>query len=73
MVWFARRRSSDHTEADTAKAQAEQSLLDAKAKHIEVEAKLTESREVRDEIRSHNQADTCSGLIESIVLVLREH
>ncbi|MFF9210494.1 MULTISPECIES: hypothetical protein [unclassified Streptomyces] len=47
---------------------AEKSLLEALAHHPEVEAKLTESRRVKEQLRAHNRANRYSDWIESVVL-----
>ncbi|MGW5198650.1 DUF7620 family protein [Streptomyces spiralis] len=62
------RRTTVSPEAETALRAAEKSLLDAKARHHEVEAKLNESRRVKEQIRAHNRANQYSDWIESLVL-----
>ncbi|QFQ95560.1 hypothetical protein F9278_04445 [Streptomyces phaeolivaceus] len=55
-------------EAETAKRAAEKSLQPAQAHEPEVEAKLTESIRVKEQIRVHNRANAYSDWIEGIVL-----
>ncbi|MFI5974817.1 hypothetical protein [Streptomyces sp. NPDC051452] len=47
---------------------AEKSLQDAQAHRPEVEAKLTESRRVKEQLKAHNRANRYSDWIESVVL-----
>ncbi|MEU5115107.1 hypothetical protein AB0G64_26820 [Streptomyces longwoodensis] len=48
---------------------AEKSLQEAQAHHHrEVEASLTESRRVKEQLRAHNRANRYSDWIEGIVL-----
>jgi hypothetical protein len=66
-MWpFTRQQVSP--EAETAKRAAEKSLQEALAHHPEVEAKLTESRRVKEQLRAHNRANRYSDWIEGIVL-----
>lgn len=67
-MWIFRNRTAECQEAVAARRSAEQSLLDAQARRYDVEAKLIESRMVEEEIRAHNQSDTCTSLVESAVL-----
>ncbi|MES4891412.1 hypothetical protein [Streptomyces sp. NPDC096012] len=62
------RRTKVSPEAGTAMRAAEKSLQQAQAHHPEVEAKLNESRRVKEQIRAHNRANSYSDWIESIVL-----
>ncbi|MDX3067675.1 hypothetical protein PV518_36885 [Streptomyces sp. ND04-05B] len=55
-------------EAETAKRAAEKSLQQAQAHEPEVEAKLTESIRVKEQIRAHDRANAYSDWIEGIVL-----
>jgi F0F1-type ATP synthase membrane subunit b/b' len=67
-MWPFTRQTQVSPEAEIAKRAAEKSLQDAQAHLPEVEAKLTESRRVKEQIRAHNRANSYSDWIESIVL-----
>jgi F0F1-type ATP synthase membrane subunit b/b' len=62
------RRTKVSSDAETALRAAEKSLQEAMAHEPEVEAKLSESRRVKEQIRAHNRANSYSDWIESIVL-----
>ncbi|MFH9038511.1 hypothetical protein ACH4FA_03930 [Streptomyces sp. NPDC017966] len=64
-MWARRTRPSP--ESETALRAAEKSLQQAKAHHPEVEAKLSESRRVKEQLQAHNRV-TYSDFIQSIVL-----
>lgn len=67
-MWPFARRSHVSPESETAQRAAEKSLQQAQDHGPEVEAKLTESRRVREQLRAHNRANAYSDLIEGIVL-----
>ncbi|MFD5711313.1 hypothetical protein ACFWHW_13100 [Streptomyces pharetrae] len=67
-MWPFTRRSHTSPESETAKRAAEKSLQEARAREPEVEAKLTESRRVKEQLRAHNRANAYSDFVESIVL-----
>ncbi|MFE7029436.1 hypothetical protein ACFU9Y_03935 [Streptomyces sp. NPDC057621] len=67
-MWPFARRSHVSTESETAKRDAESSLNEAHARTPESEAKLTESRRVKEQIRAHNRANAYSDFIEGVVL-----
>ncbi|MFJ6703476.1 MULTISPECIES: hypothetical protein [unclassified Streptomyces] len=62
------RRTKVSPEAETAMRAAEKSLQQAQAHYPEVEAKLTESRRVKEQLRAHNRANQYSDWIEAVVL-----
>ncbi|MFF0712089.1 hypothetical protein ACFYUE_05180 [Streptomyces bauhiniae] len=55
-------------DAETATRDAESSLQEARARTPEVEAKFTESRRVKEQLRAHNRANAYSDWIEDVVL-----
>ncbi|WP_432043779.1 DUF7620 family protein [Streptomyces cadmiisoli] len=65
---FHRHTAHPSPESAAALRDAEKSLRDAQARTPEVEAKLTESREVAERIRAHNRSNRYSDFIEGIVL-----
>ncbi|MFJ3665083.1 hypothetical protein ACIPSE_01365 [Streptomyces sp. NPDC090106] len=67
-MWPFTRQVHTSPEAETAKRAAEKSLQRAQAHQPEVEAKLTESRRVEEQLRAHNRANRYSDWIEGIVL-----
>lgn len=68
-MWpFTRRHAQPSPESETAKRAAERSLREAQARAPEVEAKLTESRRVKEQLKAHNRANQYSDWIEGIVL-----
>ncbi|MEV5472951.1 hypothetical protein AB0L66_11415 [Streptomyces sp. NPDC052207] len=67
-MWPFTRQTKASPEAETAMRAAEKSLQQAQAHQPEAEAKLTESRRVKEQIRAHNRANSYSDWIESIVL-----
>ncbi|MET8185740.1 hypothetical protein ABZV15_08070 [Streptomyces sp. NPDC005246] len=56
------------SEAETAKRAAEKSLMEAHARTPESEAKLKESRRVKEQLKAHNRSNSYSDWIEGIVL-----
>ncbi|MDV9175966.1 hypothetical protein R6V09_38335 [Streptomyces sp. W16] len=62
------RRTKASPEAETAMRTAEKSLRDAQARTPEVEAKLTESHRVKEQLQAHNRACPYGDLVESIVI-----
>lgn len=62
------RRSHVPPDAETATRDAESSLQAARARTSEVEAKLTESRRVKEQLRAHNRANAYSDWIKDVVL-----
>jgi hypothetical protein len=68
-MWPSTRRSAQPSpESETAKRAAEKSLQEAQARASEVEARLTESNRVKEQLRAHNRANAYSDWIEGIVL-----
>ncbi|MDX3712719.1 hypothetical protein PV733_28030 [Streptomyces europaeiscabiei] len=67
-MWPFTRQPQVSPEAETAKRTAEKSLQQAQDHGPEAEAKLTESRRVKEQIRAHNRANAYSDWIEGIVL-----
>ncbi|WP_455712515.1 DUF7620 family protein [Streptomyces griseoluteus] len=67
-MWPFTRRSHVSPDAETATRDAESSLHEARARTSEVEAKLTESRRVREQLRAHNRVNAYSDWIEDVVL-----
>lgn len=67
-MWPFTRQTKVSPDSETAKRAAEKSLQQAQAHAPEVEAKLNESRRVKEQIRAHNRANSYSDWIESIVL-----
>ncbi|MER6748043.1 hypothetical protein ACFW6C_09300 [Streptomyces fungicidicus] len=62
-MWALPRNTQPSPESETALRAAEKSLQQAKAHHPEVEAKLSESRRVKEQLQAHTPA-----LIQSILL-----
>ncbi|MFE4991439.1 hypothetical protein ACFRH4_08815 [Streptomyces mirabilis] len=67
-MWPFTRQTHVSPEAETAKRAAEKSLQQAQAHQPVAEAKLTESRRVKEQLRAHNRANQYSDWIEGIVL-----
>ncbi|WSI24363.1 hypothetical protein OG311_13620 [Streptomyces sp. NBC_01343] len=55
-------------ESETAKREAELSLTEAQSRTAESEAKLMDSRRVKEQLRAHNRANAYSTWIEGIVV-----
>ncbi|MFF3989092.1 hypothetical protein ACFY0B_31465 [Streptomyces sp. NPDC001797] len=67
-MWPFTRQTKVSPDSETALRAAEKSLQEALAHHPEVEAKLTEGRRVKEQLRAHNRANQYSDWIESVVL-----
>ncbi|WP_432101022.1 DUF7620 family protein [Streptomyces sp. WAC 04229] len=68
-MWpFTRHRAQLPPESETAKRAAEKSLQEAQARGPEVEARLTESHRVKEQLRAHNRANAYSDFVDGIVL-----
>ncbi|MFE9950197.1 hypothetical protein ACFYRJ_22075 [Streptomyces sp. NPDC005531] len=67
-MWSFTRRSQVSPESETAKRAAEKSLREAHARTPESEARLTESRRVKEQLQAHNRSNAYSDFIEGIVL-----
>ncbi|MBL1104955.1 hypothetical protein JK361_10170 [Streptomyces sp. 5-8] len=67
-MWPFTRQTQVSPEAETAKRAAEKSLHDAQAHLPVVEAKLNESRRVKEQLSAHNRANRYSDWIEAVVL-----
>ncbi|WP_328981785.1 hypothetical protein OG258_20025 [Streptomyces mirabilis] len=67
-MWPFTRRCHLSPESETAKRDAENSLTEAHARTPGVEAKLIESRRVKEQLKAHNKANAYSDFIEGIVL-----
>ena len=62
------RRTKASADAETAMRAAEKSLQQAQAHGPVVEAKLTESRRVKERLKAHNSACGYGDLVEFLVL-----
>ncbi|WP_371538355.1 hypothetical protein OG210_21805 [Streptomyces sp. NBC_00466] len=67
-MWLFTRRSTVSPESETAKRDAENSLMEAQARTPDSEAQFKESRRVTEQLKAHNRANAYSDFIEGIVL-----
>ncbi len=68
-MWpFPRRQHQPSPESECAMEAAAQSLREARAGLAQAEARLTESRRVKEQLKAHNRANAYSDFIEGIVL-----